>query len=170
MSKHSGETFQGPIQKDHGRQRHVAGKEPAGFLICTKCRAVYHNKRWQWNEVLAAEHKNDDQAKSVCPACRTTRKEEAEGVLELDGFVSAGQKQEILKLLKNAGERATERDPLDRIFTSEDLGKKVMVYTTENQLAISLGKQVTRAFNGELDISSSKDADIVRVKWRGWMG
>ena len=88
----------------------------------------------------------------------------------MEGFVSEGQKEEVLRLLKNAGQRATERDPLDRIFAWENLGKKVAVYTTENQLAISLGKQVKRAFNGALEIQTAKEADIVRVKWQGWMG
>src|SRR5690606_15101318 len=128
-------------------QRHVAGKEPAGFLICSQCRAVFHNKRWQWNAVLLEKHAGDKKTDEICPACRIVRKEDAEGVLSLAGFVSAGQKQEILGLIKNAGQRATERDPLDRIFAWEDGEKKVTVYTTENQLAISLGKQVKRAFN-----------------------
>ena len=170
MSKHHGEPFQGPIKKDHDRQRHVVGKEPAGFLVCSQCRAVFHNKHWQWNATLLAKHSGDKKTETIYPACKITRKEEAEGVLELAGFVSEGQKQEILGLLKNAGQRAAERDPLDRIFAWDDAGKKIVVYTTENQLAISLGKQVKRAFNGELDISSSKNADVVKVKWQGWMG
>lgn len=170
MSNHHGESFQGPIKKDHDRQRHVVGEKPAGLLVCSKCRAVFHGKRWQWNGALTQQYQDDPAVRTVCPACQTTRQEEAEGVLTLAGFVSGGQKQEILNLLKNAGERATERDPLDRIFHWENLGKKVVVYTTENQLAISLGKQVKRAFNGALEIDMAKEADIVRVKWQGWMG
>lgn len=170
MSKHYGETFRNPIKKNRSRRRHVAGKKPVDFLVCSKCRAVFHDKYWQWNAVLLAKPAGDKQANTICPACKIKRKTEAEGILELAGFVSGSQKQEILGLLKNAGQRATERDPLDRIFAWDDTEKKVTVYTTENQLAISLGKQVKRAFNGELQIGLSRNSDVVRVRWQGWMG
>ncbi|EKD49957.1 MAG: hypothetical protein ACD_63C00001G0005 [uncultured bacterium] len=157
-----------PRRVKHSRRQDVQGKEPISALACPKCGAVFYKKRWQWNPDLLEKFEKDKDKHEICPACKTTKKEEAEGVIHVAGFVSQEQKEEILKLVKNVGERATKRDPLDRIFTWDDKEWETTVYTTENQLAVSIGKQIKRAYNGELDIKWTHEGDVVRVVWKGW--
>ncbi|MFC1618082.1 BCAM0308 family protein [Patescibacteria group bacterium] len=159
-----------PRRVEHSRDLAVQGKKPPGLQICEKCNAVFHKKRWQWNAELLQQHKNEKEIMTTCPACKVTRPEDAEGVVSLKGFVSESQREEMLRLMKHVGERATKRDPLDRIYKSIVKDKEVLVYTTENQLAISIGKQVKKAFHGQLKIDMSQEGDIVRVYWEGWMG
>jgi hypothetical protein len=152
---------------EKSRSQATIGKRPPGLQVCKKCQAVYLRKRWQWNYPMFTENKNDKSVATICPACAVTRPEQAEGTLELYDYDSATQRQEILKMLRNAEARARERDPLDRIFLWEKSGKTDIIYTTENQLAMSLGRQVRRAFGGDLEFKTSAEEDIVRLRWRG---
>jgi len=152
---------------EHSRSQATMGKKPPGLQLCQKCQAVYYKKRWQWDYPLYEKYSHNKDLLTTCPACSVTRPTEAEGILELSGFVSADQKKEILNLIKNAGRRATERDPLDKIFKITTSGKSVVVYTTENQLAMGLGRQVRQAFGGDINIATASEEDIVRVRWAG---
>ena len=76
------------------------------------------------------------------------------------------KKNEILKLAQNVGERAFKRDPMDRIISIKEKDKETEILTTENQLAVSIAKQIKRAFKGETgkpEISWSHQESTVRV-------
>ena len=73
-------------------------------------------------------------------------------------------KEEIISNIKNTGERAYKRDPLDRIISIKKTGDRVEVLTTENQLARNIARQVTRAHkNFQSDISWSKNESVARI-------
>lgn len=152
---------------EKSRSQATIGKCPPGLRVCKKCRAVYLRKRWQWNYSVATKNQNNKNVLTICPACSVTQPEQAEGILQLQDYASAQQREEILNLLRNAEARARERDPLDRVFRWEKSGATDIIYTTENQLAMSLGRQVQRAFGGDLKIQTAAEEDIVRLRWRG---
>jgi len=87
-----------------------------------------------------------------------------EGELVLEN-IPEDKKKEITNLIWNVGERAFERDPMDRIIGFEDKGNVIRILTSENQLALSIGKQIKRAFRGKLDIKWSHKESTSRVKW-----
>ncbi|OGN08927.1 MAG: hypothetical protein A3J46_02610 [Candidatus Yanofskybacteria bacterium RIFCSPHIGHO2_02_FULL_41_11] len=75
-------------------------------------------------------------------------------------------KEDILNTIKNSNKQAQERDPLDRILWMEDKGDEVRIFTSENQLAVRIGKKLKSSFSGsKLEIRHS-DEDIVRVYWK----
>ncbi|GEM_PF-3481752 len=152
---------------EHSRSQAAVGKRPSGLQLCQKCHAVYYRKRWQWDYPLYEKHKNDKSLLTTCPACSKEHPEQAEGILELTGFQSADQRAQIKSLLENANRRANERDPQDKIFKWETKGSTIILYITENQLAMSLARQVRRAFGGDISIATASEEDIVRVKWLG---
>jgi len=103
---------------------------------------------------------------TLCGECRM--------ILEEDGFggevrlknIKAADKIEILREIKNIGERAQRRDPEDQIIKIEDKGKNIRVTTTENQLAVSIGKQIAASRKGgKLQIKLSKEDKPARVVW-----
>jgi hypothetical protein len=69
-------------------------------------------------------------------------------------------------LARNVANRAGRRDPEDRIIKIVDAGESVVIYTTENQLAVSIGKQIHSARKGgTLVITWSHQDKPVRVRW-----
>ena len=74
-------------------------------------------------------------------------------------------KTDILNTIKNSDEQARDRDPMDRILWMKDKDDEVRVFTSENQLAVRIGKKLESSFPGsKLEIKHSGE-DIIRVYW-----
>lgn len=152
-------------------EKEVKGKKEV--RVCTRCHAVYFDKHWHTIPgIFSWMKKRGIAADGLCLECTwVTRGARAamnyEGEVILEGFSLPKEKQEILRLVRNVGARAVLRDPEDQIMGIEDKGGKVVIRTTENQLALSIGKQVANAFKGgELEIKYSHEDAPVRVYWR----
>ena len=77
------------------------------------------------------------------------------------------EKNEIMNVVKNSDERARAHDPLDRVLWIEYKGSEIRVLTSENQLAVRMGKKLESAFKGSsLEIKHSHGEDIIRVFWK----
>jgi hypothetical protein len=149
----------------------VKGKEP--LIVCSRCGAVYFDEHWHTIPNFLKIYKKmlpkKSMAKELCAECKWIvggkGKTGWEGELILENLVPE-EKSEIINLVRNVGKRAFLRDPEDQIIKIEDLGRKVRVTTTENQLAVSIGKQVASAFKGgKLEIIWSAEDAPARVKW-----
>jgi len=133
------------------------------IVMCKECSAVYFHKNWHHNLEEYQELSEDKPIKFVvCPACQMIKDKMFEGQLILKN-TPADKKEEILKLVKNVGERAFKRDPLDRIISIQNKGGDIEILTTENQLAVSIGKQIKRAFKGDLEIKWSHQESTARI-------
>lgn len=140
----------------------------AGEYYCPTCKAVWSRKAWHNDdrkfEVLA---RNPELART-CPACHKTAHDLPEGIVTLSSLdvLPADRRQELAQLVRNVGERARKRDPMDRIIRMMDKGNEVQVYTSENQLAVAIGNETKRAFGGDLNIDfGNRDNEIARVVW-----
>jgi len=135
--------------------------------LCSTCRAIYQNKRWFFDEELAAKLAGSDKVKEViCPTCRKIKDHYPEGILTLSGEFLKEHKDEIVTLLKNEAERVAGRSVADRIVTLTEEGKdRLVVETTTEKLAQHLGRAVYRAYKGELDFRWSEMNKFVRVYW-----
>jgi len=149
-----------------------------GLKLCARCEAVWYDGHWHTAPNLAAalkaKRKAAKPAKDLyCEECRYAVHGPAdpkaglyEGELTLDGLLDKGEKAEILATVRNAAKRASRRDPLARIVAIDDRGERVVVTTTENQLAVALGKAVDAAFKGgKLRVTWSSDDLPARVHW-----
>lgn len=73
---------------------------------------------------------------------------------------------EIAGLIRNIGKRGKARDSQDKIIKLEISANQIRVLTTENQLAVSIGKQVDRSHKGgKLEIKWSHEDKPARVIW-----
>lgn len=156
-----------------------AGKrKPTGLKLCSRCEAVWYDGHWHTAPNLAAalkaKRKSSKPSKDVfCEECRYAVHGPAdaksglfEGELTLDGLVDKKEKAEILATVRNAAKRAQRRDPEDRIVAIDDRGERVVITTTENQLAVGLGKAVEASHKGgKLRIAWSSDDLPARVHW-----
>jgi hypothetical protein len=146
--------------------------------LCSRCEAVWYDGHWHNAPNLAAalkaKRKLAKPGKDVlCNECHYAVHGPAdaksalyEGELTLDGLIDKGEKAEILSTVRNAAKRAQRRDPEDRIVAIDDRGERVVITTTENQLAVSLGKAVDASHKGgKLRIVWSSDDLPARVHW-----
>lgn len=134
-------------------------------LICKYCNAIYENKNWKHLADLNPRH-IDDLTESVCPACHLAQNHLSDGVVHLSGSFLKKHKKEIMGTINNLAGLAEERDVLNRIERIEDTGEEITIYTTENKLALEIGKRVSDAFKGgDLDIKFSKNDMPVDVRW-----
>jgi len=132
-------------------------------ILCSKCKAIYYGKCWHKNARLF--EKNIKCTKKIlCPACKWTKTNLAEGIIVLTLKDNLKEK-EILNLVRNVETKAKLRDPEDRIMKINKEENKITILTTENQLALSIAKQIKRAFKGDLKIKWSHNEDVVRLEW-----
>ena len=140
------------------------GKE--GIIMCPVCHAYYYKKSWH-NDLEGltpnrfAEH---DIRFSTCPACEMKKGKTFEGevIIKLSDEL---HKHDVLNAIHNSDEQARDKDPMDRVLWITDSGSEIRVYTSENQLAVKIGKKLDSALKGgKLDIQYSRE-DVARVTW-----
>lgn len=143
-----------------------------GVLRCTGCGAVYFDKHWHGKGALKGLINEAEMVDALCDVCpRKSSKVGTSvsgfgGELVIEGIPSIEAKSEILSLIRNASNRAQAKDPMERVMRIEEQGKKMMVYVSENQLAVGLGKQLHSAMKGgTLTITWSDVDKPVRVHW-----
>lgn len=145
-----------------GAKRPVAAA--AGVIVCDRCGAVMYDKHWH-APALVTGWKKMNATTGRCDAC--LRGKEFVGEVVFEGLKDAQEREEVLGLVRNIGKRAQRRDPEDRVISIETVGSRVRVTTSENQLAVSIGKQVHEARKGgELQVTWSAGDKPVRVVWR----
>lgn len=148
------------------RESEEFGPGKAGFLVCTDCKAVYDKKRW----VAGFSGVRDiNERKGIafrrCPACQMIRDRKFEGQVIAEG-IPQHRMQDVLVRIRRVGDLAQLRDPLDRIIALRRRGSRIELTTTENRLAVRLGKEIRDLVKGKLDIRWSHEEDVVRVFWR----
>lgn len=158
-------SFQPRVPKSKKEEQEF-GPGQIDIILCKKCGAVYYYKSWHHRLEDYQKLSEDKRIKfALCPACQMIKDKMYEGQVILKN-VPPDKKEEILNLVKNVGERAFKRDPLDRIIEIKDKNEEVEILTTENQLAASIGKQIKRAFKGNLEIKWSHQESVTRVIWQ----
>lgn len=142
-----------------------SGSEP---IICLGCGAVLYDKHWHSPELVAAWVDLKGAARGRCEACRAGAR--FAGELVIDGLKDSLLRDQVIALVRNVGKRASRRDPQARIIGITKMGpRRLRVLTSENQLAVAIGKQLHAAHKGgELTVTWSAEDKPVRVTWR-WL-
>ena len=141
------------ISKRHQRSRKeesefgLAGKE---FLSCSGCGIFYYDKSWH-RSLLGEKPEHLKESKqfkfTLCPACKMKKDRIFEGELVIKLQTKNYKlKTDVLNTVKNSDKQAQERDPLDRVLWTEERGDSVHIFTSENQLAVKIGKKLESSF------------------------
>lgn len=148
------------------RPAHVLGKPRKDLTVCKTCGIYFAGKRWL-HSTEAKRFKEETPVQfTTCPACRMRQDGTFEGEL-IARQLPSGKKQGMLATIRNMGDRAYARDPLERILRIEDSAEGIRVLTSENQLAVRIGRELKQTFKGTLRIRWSKDDEVTRVLWQG---
>ncbi len=149
----------------------IKNNAPRGGVVrCEGCSAIWYDKHW--HSPLVVEHmKLATQAVGLCDECHRAGQNAKgavsyAGEITLDGEFAPKEKEEILALVRNIGKRAMKRDPEDRVVRIAEAGGAIKIFTSDNQLAVAIGKQIHDARKGgELRITWSRTDLPVRVHW-----
>jgi hypothetical protein len=162
----------GNIKRRHQRSRKEESEFGLGkkdYVLCSECGIVYFDKAWH-NRLEEEKSEHFKAGKRVnfelCPACKMKKDKIFEGELVVKLKVESKKlKGNVMNTIKNSDKQAQDRDPMDRILWTEDGDDEVRVFTSENQLAVRIGKKLESSFPGsKLEIQHSGE-DIVRVYW-----
>lgn len=143
-------------------------KPPRDPAVCSNCQALWHKGKWSLDPAVRRKLWLRERPLLVlCPACRSAREGNPTGILYLAGSFLAKHRTEILNLLRNATRAAIARNPLERIIRiNADARHPLVVETTSEKLARRLGRAVSKACGGALEIRFSHEDKLVRVYWR----
>ncbi|MBI2462891.1 MAG: hypothetical protein HYV65_01500 [Candidatus Spechtbacteria bacterium] len=153
---------------DSRKEEQEYGPGKKEIAICSECSAVYFNKNWHHqNQLDDYAHLTEDKEVNfvLCPACTMKRDNTFEGMVIVEHIPDAIRK-EVEALIYHIADRANERDPMDRILSFKPYGEDGFeIHTSENQLAISIGKQIVSAHkDAKMDIQLSKEESAARVR------
>jgi len=135
--------------------------------ICPSCKAIYHNKRWQFNDDLEHEIRlNSHYEEKKCPACRKIQDKYPMGFVFISGNFIDQHKDDILHTVKSEEKRAIDKNPLERIMEIEKKKKNhYKIKTTTDTLAQRIGKILHNSYKGDIEYKFSEDQKILRVFW-----
>lgn len=136
------------------------------FIICRDCNAAYYDKSWHHGLEDYKHFKKDKKINfKTCFACQMIKNKQYEGMVTIENFPKDSM-SDLINLIKNIGERAFKRDPLDRIIKLKQDKNKIIVTTTENQLVISIANQIKCAFKNykpKQEVNWSEREDVTRI-------
>lgn len=143
-------------------------KPPRDPAICSDCQAVWRRGNWSLDPAIRREVVRwSTPTSAVCPACRSTKEGTPTGILYLAGSFLEKNRAEILNLVRNAERAAAAKNPLERIIRIHEASRQsLVVETTSEKLARRLGRAVSKACGGTLEIRFSHEDKLVRVYWR----
>lgn len=162
-------------QERRVRSQKLAQKDTKGefgggkkeYIVCSKCGIWYYDKSWHHalEDFKHLDKKDKRIAFKTCPTCLMIAGKTYEGAVILENIPDKIL-NDLIALVRNVGERAFKRDPLDRIIDLKIKKNTVEIYLSENQLAVSISNQIKRAFKefgGKSSVRWSKEEDVVRV-------
>jgi hypothetical protein len=136
---------------------------PKGIIQCSGCGAFYYRRHWTLNPPSGFSYPVHAHP-IYCAACRKIRDRFPGAELHLLG-VEAGERGEIVRILRNEEERAREKNPLERIMRLQEAGRDWKVETTTEKLAQRLGRSIKKARGGNIAYKWGHNNKFVRVVW-----
>ncbi len=156
-------------KEPQGQKGLLVGRESKGqkgLLICQGCGNIYFDKEWFSKDNFLKHHALQGEIRYTnCPACKSTKSNSPTGIIKLSGNFLLVHKKEIINLIKSVERRLCKNNPLDRIIDVKENNGQAIITTTSKELAIAIGKDIKRAFKGDLKIKWTKDEDLVRIGW-----
>lgn len=159
-----------PMRKkaiDSTKDPYLADTKPPDGAVCSICSAIWHGKHWAMPEVASGVKKTmlKKTELTLCPACKKTRDNFAEGFVEISGEFATKHREEILRLIRSKEDRATGINPLERIIGIRRRNSTIEVRTTTEKLAQRIGRMLSKSFSGNVAYKWSKDTKVARVLW-----
>ena len=133
-----------------------------GPAFCPRCRSYYDKRSWKhpthetWSE-LSKDAKSKIKF-VLCPACKTVKEHLFEGEIIIER-IPLPFMPNLIRLIHNFAEKAEAHSPEHRLIRISGNEKKMIVMTTENQLAGRLAEKIMESFknHASLKITFSRE-------------
>jgi NMD protein affecting ribosome stability and mRNA decay len=104
----------------------------------------------------------------VCPACQRIAERYPAGILQVEGAFAAAHRDELIGLVRHVEERERSDHPLKRVMAIRKKKGGFVAETTDGKLARALGRAMSSAYAGELELprTTADTENVVRVRWR----
>ena len=135
-------------------------EKPPEPSMCPKCRSVFMDGRWTWNDVPKDAHQE------TCPACRRIEDRFPAGYVLIKGAFFDEHRDEIINLVKARENRQKAERPLQRIMSMDETREGFQVTTTDSHLARGIAEALHDAYKGDLKVRYSRDENLVRAVWQ----
>ena len=94
---------------------------------------------------------------------------EWEGEIRI-GDMPSGKIEEVKRAALGTANQAYRKDPMHRVFDIRSSGKDLIIYTSENQLAMRVARKLERSFKkhfskSEIHHGKSEDAFLIKMRW-----
>ncbi len=137
-----------------------------GRLLCNHCGAIGFHKRWYVDVAESENLKRTGTAQAVlCPGCTRIDEGIHEGEVILESLLLASDKDALMGLIKHTEGKCWHDNPFARIASIAEEGGRMEIRTTTRWLATRIGKELHKAFKGELEIKPIPREKFVRVYW-----
>jgi NMD protein affecting ribosome stability and mRNA decay len=136
--------------------------------LCPECGAIYDGHRWVADpdkELLRKSAKSKKEMK-LCPGCLRIEKKQVEGIVTLGGAFMDSHLEEVEHLVGRVEKNGRHQNVTARILEIKRAGGGLVIETTDEHLAERIGKEVEKAFKGDLKIKWQKKDRFVRVSWQ----
>lgn len=136
--------------------------------LCPQCGAIFDGHRWvpEPDEALMKLAETAHAARQLCPGDLRIEKRQVEGVVTLKGGFLADHQGEIRNLVNRVANHGRARNVAARIFEVHDKNGELEIETTDDHLAERIGKEVEKAFKGDLEIKWQDKNRFARVVWQ----
>jgi len=154
-------TYKKKVEVD--RDRYLPRQTLKGIIQCSGCGAFYYRRHWTLNRPSGFSYPVHAHP-IYCAACRKIHDRFPGGELRLLG-VEAGERGEIVRILRNEEERARQKNPLEQIMQLQAKDGDWRVETTTEKLAQRLGRSIKKAGGGNIAYKWGHNNKFVRVVW-----
>jgi hypothetical protein len=135
-------------------------------MVCPSCHAIYEDKHLVLDEDrYSVLSKRPDIQRKTCEGCERIEREMFEGVVQLKSPFVQTHLDEILQRIRHEEERARQVNPVARVGLIRQEGDSLVVWTTTGWLAKRIGREVEKAFHGEMKFKQLPRIPFVRVVW-----
>ena len=157
------------------KRGYLGGTDPYGVLepgpsgaTCSRCGAVYYNKRWYRSAADLPERDTTIAFATslLCPGCQRVVEKNPGGYVSFSGRFLREHTDEIRNLINREVGKAKGFNPLDKIISWENTPEGFEITTTSKKLAQRLGRAVQKAYDGDFEMSRSKRNELFRGSWR----
>ncbi|NQT29048.1 MAG: hypothetical protein HQ596_00605 [Candidatus Saganbacteria bacterium] len=88
------------------------------------------------------------------------------GIIKISGAFLLDHEEDILNLVKHEGKLAEERNPNARVIEIAKINGGIEVKTSDHNLAMRIGKALSRSYKGEHHYNFRKGEKYAEVVWK----
>lgn len=137
-----------------------------GRAICSTCHAIWDDKHWTLDEPRYQAMAIDPATTVLqCPGCVKVERQEYDGEVTLKSPLIPENIDSVLGLITNTERRVREHNPIARIASLTVEDDSIRVLTISTFLAERIGKELEKAYDGQLSVKHAEREEFIRVTW-----